>query len=742
MRRVCCRHPSSLLCSTSQVFMAFQTEGFRSRLVVVAGDAHGVGSSFVALHAAHHLRERSSFPGGIMWVPPAEGVPLLESVGRAIGIGPLPPGPEFTAAALQRLRGCKRRLLVVLDNVECCACLSRALCGGDDDGGAAAAPDVSEPCCAACAFQDLRQVLGASDHLHALVATTDLPATARAQAQPSPLRPAAVASPVYDAARLHSPAQPSPLASPFSAAGGTPSAAYSSYSGVGTMAATLMEGITYDAVGAPAAPPPPPPLLPPPMPMLKACSSAQKLSVFPGSDVGGGGLFFAGGAQPRVVRVPRRKREPRYRGKDDSDSFWAALRLLFDKRFHIPAGLLRAEVAWVAQLSSMARLPLVERPAHSLLEHFSEPHMPRENLALIAGDAAPAIVALRGTLLRSDPLPVMPATLGTITDCRLLELFEGSFFASDLDGSMRAIDALVVAAGSRRLYALPMGLPRQLATAATAAARLSFGASPLDAAAQAVAFGAMGSVAATPLPDARGSLSPLSGLGGFVAASDGRGGGGGNSARGAAALSYGPVDPNAAFLVARERGASAAFPAEDPVAPPRAAAAPGAPAPAAPVALDASTTYLGIQQPAAPPPATPVPQAPRVEDIIALAARAAEAEAALRPFESARRVGAFVIRGSSSKGSAGALAITYVAPPAAPGAPPAITHAHILPAPGGGVIVPPNIAPFPSLAAFVEAYSYLSVAVAPGTGLEVPRADVLRLLRAHPIYGNTGAASV
>lgn len=737
--------------------MAFQTEGFRSRLVVVAGDAHGVGSSFVALHAAHHLRERSSFPGGIVWVPPADGVPLLECVGRAIGIGPLPPGPEFTAAALQRLRGSKRRLLVVLDNVACCACLSRALCGGDDDGGAAAAPDASEPCCASCAFQDLRQVLGASDHLHALVATTDLPANAGAQAQPSPLRPAAVASPVYDAARLHSPAQPSPLASPFSAAGGTPSAAYSSYSGVGTMAATLMEGISYDAVGAPAAqpsPPPPPPLLPPPMPMLKACSSAQKLSVFPGSDVGGGGLFFAGGAQPRVVRVPRRKREPRYRGKDDSDSFWAALRLLFDKRFHVPAGLLRSELAWVAQLSSMARLPpLVERPAHTLLEHFSEPHLPRENLALIAGDAAPAIAALRGTLLRSDPLPAMPATLGPITDGRLLELFEGSFLASDLDGSMRAIDALVVAAGSRRLYALPMSLPRQLATAATAAARLSFGALPLDAAAQAVAFSATGSAAATPFPDVRGSLSPLSGpggLGGFVAASDGRSGGGSISARGAPALSYGPVDPNAAFLVARERGASA-FPAEDPVAPPRAAAA-FAPAPTVPpveasppsrpppLAVDASTTYLGIQQPAAPALATtPVPQAPRVEDIIALAARAAEAEAALRPFESARRVGAFVIRGSSSKGSAGALAITYVAPPATPGAPPAITHAHILPAPGGGVIVPPNTAPFPSLAAFVEAYSYLSVSVAPGSGLEVPRADVLRLLRAHPVYGNTGA---
>ena len=61
-------------------------------MVIVVGDAHGVGSSTIALDAAHHMSERGLFPGGSIWISSAEvrndGQPLtlLQRVGLAIGM--------------------------------------------------------------------------------------------------------------------------------------------------------------------------------------------------------------------------------------------------------------------------------------------------------------------------------------------------------------------------------------------------------------------------------------------------------------------------------------------------------------------------------------------------------------------------------------------------------------------------------------------------------------------------------
>lgn len=656
------------------MYLAFQTEGYRFRAVVVSGEAHGVGSSFVALHAAHHLRERSCFPGGVVWVPPAEGLSLLQRVGRAIG-APASVSEGDVSPMRMRLRGCPRRLLLVLDNVEACSCFVRAIRGYDEGGsssGSTSAPPVV--CSAVCTTSALRELLGASDTIHALIVTTD-----DATSDVSP--------------RLYPPAPPDP------AQGAPPPVMHAPpYAGAGSPAVSAASSLpTYAGCGSevatPAASPPPPP--PPSLLSLRAAGSAPKLSVFEGSE-SDGGLFFGGGARPRVIRVSRRRHEPRYRGRDDSDSFWTALRLLFERRLRVPAAALKGEVAWLALLDAAARrcpggIGGAVRPSHSLLEHLDEPSTPRAALAAVLGDTAPSeLDTLRGSLMRADPPPALPRALRGASDAAILEQFESSTLTLDLGGSMRAIDAFVLAAAARRLYHLPMHTAR-LCAAEAAGARSSFLAPPLDAAGQAVAFGL--------LPSPRGPLSP------------------------------GAASPTAHALLLSDGPAFHSG-----------AQAPAAPAAAPPAPAGGSAPYLGAVPVADPPVRQLAPPPPplRAEDLVAITARAPDAEDALAPAVLARRSGVFVLRGSASKGP-GAVAITYTllragAPAAAP---PEVLHALVLPAPGGagGVVVPPSTTPFASLAAVVEAYAYLSEAVIPGTGRAVPRADVLRLLRGHPVYG-------
>lgn len=676
--------------------MTFQSEGFRYRTVVVAGEAHGVGSSFVALHAAHHLRERSCFPGGIVWVPPSE-ESLLQRVGSAIGLtaAVLAASGDDALPVLERLRACTRRLLIVLDNVEPCSCFLRTLRGGDSDNSADDGPSASTPssCCSTCTTLALSRLLGTSSLVHALVATTD----DASQTQPSDLNPAFAAA-----------AAPGACSTAFGALS-LDSSSTVAYGGVVVSEPPKAEVTSpYDAVTPAVASSPV--LLPPAPPAVVMARSVSSLTVYPGIEPGSesgtaGPLFFAGGARPRVVRVTRRRYDPRYAGKDDSDSLWTAMRLLFERRLRLPPSVLKGEIAWLVLLASAARVtdPRAERPTHSLLEHFDEPRMPRESLVFVLGDACAELEAVRKSPLRSDPAPTVPrGRLQGLADSALLQDFEATFVARDLKGCMRAIDAFVQASALRRFYALPMNTASSCERS-SAMAQCTFRALPLDAAALLTAFniplcvGAVVSPPAappTPTPPARVP-----------------------SDAGAAIDMYAPVATSSEPLALQLRREGSD---PSPVAKPS-------------PHISLSTLY-------APPPDPALPQSRlSADDVVAYSATRSDAEACLAPYISLGRSGMFVLRGSTQGPGAIAVSFTYPAEPSSNlrAQPPSVVlkHAIVLPMQGGGVCISPNPDRLPNLSAVVETYDYLQQAVIPSTGQVVPRTEVLRLLRAHNVYG-------
>ena len=144
---------------------AFRTGRVEPRLTVVVGDSHGVGSSSVALDAAHYLSYRGWCPGGVVWVPANfSGESLFQRIGRALGmLDDASSGTSIEGLVLASLVRCSQRTLLVLDglqsfNVHGCSCLS----GGTVCHSAVCVDD------AAC----VSRILRASEQLVVLATTT------------------------------------------------------------------------------------------------------------------------------------------------------------------------------------------------------------------------------------------------------------------------------------------------------------------------------------------------------------------------------------------------------------------------------------------------------------------------------------------------------------------------------------------------------------------------------------------
>jgi len=146
------------VCFDYQVVDAFRKG--TTRLVALVGEATGVGSSTVALDAAHCMLQRGWFPGGAVWVS-ATGAPhdsstVLRRVGLAIGLGlqkvDLVCDEDYV---IHELASCSKRTLFILDGLSSC---NRDGCVCLSGGG---------PCASTCTQEahSVARLLRASDHV-------------------------------------------------------------------------------------------------------------------------------------------------------------------------------------------------------------------------------------------------------------------------------------------------------------------------------------------------------------------------------------------------------------------------------------------------------------------------------------------------------------------------------------------------------------------------------------------------